>query len=222
MIAPSPSDPRDAAVAQGKGPTAPADVDDMSKLEQPSAAAPPPSVVSKDSGFMKDGVDARRPLELRAEPPKETSKNTEPKALLREVAPSTQSSQNAQITQSPPAKAKGPYVQRNDSRNDQRAIEQNRAREREADLAMKGTAKKRDNAPGGAADTTSDRKRVGGKTFEFRSGAWYDTTYRGQGTVNVRRRTENYDRLDRGLRSIADSFIGTVVTVWNGKAYRID
>jgi hypothetical protein len=62
---------------------------------------------------------------------------------------------------------------------------------------------------------------VSGRTFELRQGAWYDTSYRGQGTINVRRNTETYRKLDRGLRSIAENLIGTIVTVWNGKAYRI-
>ena len=67
----------------------------------------------------------------------------------------------------------------------------------------------------------ANKKEVSGKSFEFRQGAWYDTTYRGQETINVRRNSDEYRKLDRGLRGIADSFIGTVVTLWNGKAYRI-
>ncbi|MGD9588959.1 MAG: hypothetical protein AB7Q37_02160 [Pyrinomonadaceae bacterium] len=74
----------------------------------------------------------------------------------------------------------------------------------------------------GANRMASNRRQVKGKTFEFRQGAWYDTTYRGQGTINVRRNTEDYRKLDGGLKSLAESFIGTVVTIWNGKAYKID
>lgn len=80
----------------------------------------------------------------------------------------------------------------------------------------------RKESPAGANATSADRKQFRGKTFEFRQGAWYDTTYRGQGTINVRRNTEDYQKLDRGLRSLAENFIGTVVTIWNGKAYKID
>jgi len=64
-------------------------------------------------------------------------------------------------------------------------------------------------------------RRVGGKDFQFRNGAWYDTAYRGQGTTNVRRGSDNYKKLDSSLRSIAESLDGVVVTVWGGKAYRI-
>ena len=62
---------------------------------------------------------------------------------------------------------------------------------------------------------------VGGKRFENRNGAWYDSAYRGQGTTNVRRGTDAYKKLDGGLRNIADTLGGTVVVVWKEKAYRI-
>ena len=74
-------------------------------------------------------------------------------------------------------------------------------------------------APSGAG--VSGVRTAGGKKFEMKQGAWYDTSYRGQGTKNVRRGTSEYRGLDTGLRSIAESIGGTVVVVWNGKAYRI-
>jgi hypothetical protein len=44
----------------------------------------------------------------------------------------------------------------------------------------------------------------------------------GQKTTNVSRGSDEYKKLDAGLRSIADSFSGeTVIIVWQGKAYRI-
>ena len=64
-------------------------------------------------------------------------------------------------------------------------------------------------------------RSVGGKTFNNRNGAWYDSTYKNQATMNFRRGTDEYKKLDSGLRSIADNLGGTVVLVWNGKAYRI-
>ena len=62
---------------------------------------------------------------------------------------------------------------------------------------------------------------IGGKTFNNRNGAWYDSAYRGQATTNYRRGTDDYKKLDRGLRNIADTLGGTVVVVWKEKAYRI-
>jgi hypothetical protein len=64
-------------------------------------------------------------------------------------------------------------------------------------------------------------RSVGGKTFNLRSGAWYDTAFRGQPTINIRRGSDEYRKLDGGLRSIAESIGGTVVVVWGSKAYRI-
>lgn len=72
-----------------------------------------------------------------------------------------------------------------------------------------------------AAATRSGIRSAGGKKFESRGGAWYDTSYRGQATNNVARGSEEFDKLDDGLRSIARSIGGVVVVVWKGTAYRI-
>jgi hypothetical protein len=62
---------------------------------------------------------------------------------------------------------------------------------------------------------------VGGNKINNRNGVWYDSAYHGQATINYRRDTEDYKKLDRGLRNIADTLGGTVVVVWQSKAYRI-
>lgn len=67
------------------------------------------------------------------------------------------------------------------------------------------------------AATTS----VGGKTFRRENNVWYDQTYRGQATTNVTRGTDQYKKLDAGLRGIAENLGGTVVIVWKSRAYRI-
>jgi hypothetical protein len=72
-----------------------------------------------------------------------------------------------------------------------------------------------------AGRAVSNLRTAGGKKFEFRDGIWYDTAYTGQGKKDVKRGTEKYLRLDAGLRSIGDQIPGTVVVVWNGKAYKI-
>lgn len=64
-------------------------------------------------------------------------------------------------------------------------------------------------------------RTVSGKTFANRDGAWYDSAYANQSTVNIRRGTNEYKKLDSGLRNIADTLGGTVVVVWKAKAYRI-
>lgn len=70
-------------------------------------------------------------------------------------------------------------------------------------------------------ESPSGRRTVGGKTFEGKQGVWYDTTFQGRPTINVRRGTDEFNKLDSGLRSIANSLSGTVVIVWGAKAYRI-
>jgi hypothetical protein len=74
------------------------------------------------------------------------------------------------------------------------------------------------------ADNTNElfeEKRISGKGFQRRNNVWYDNSYRGQATINVRRGTDEYRKLDGGLRSIAESLNGVVVVMWSGKAYRI-
>ena len=70
-------------------------------------------------------------------------------------------------------------------------------------------------------DAAGGRKVVSGRTFERKDGVWYDTTYQGHPTINVRRGSDEFKRLDAGLRSIANSLSGTIVVVWGAKAYRI-
>ncbi len=71
------------------------------------------------------------------------------------------------------------------------------------------------------ANSLSGRRVVSGKTFELKDGVWYDTKYQSRPTINVRRGTAEFNRLDAGLRSIANSLSGTAVIVWGAKAYRI-
>lgn len=60
-----------------------------------------------------------------------------------------------------------------------------------------------------------------GKTFENRNGIWYDRAYRSQSLTSVKRGTDEYKKLDGGLRKIADQLGGTVIVVWKSKAYRV-
>lgn len=91
---------------------------------------------------------------------------------------------------------------------------------RDAELAKEtNVARKMSRSESNLPDNTS--RRVGGKDFRSRNGAWYDSAYRGQATTNVGRGTEDYRKLDRGLRNIAESLDGVVVVVWKEKAFRI-
>ena len=67
----------------------------------------------------------------------------------------------------------------------------------------------------------SGHRKVDGKSFSRVGSVWYDAAYQGQQTKDVRRGTNEYKKLDSGLRSIADTLGGTVVVVWRDGAYRI-
>jgi outer membrane biosynthesis protein TonB len=88
--------------------------------------------------------------------------------------------------------------------------------------ARSAQARRDENAAAGALDSVSSEIRTfGGKSFRKKNGIWYDSAYAGQSTKKVKRSADDYKKLDGGLRSIADRLGGTVVIVWNGKAYKI-
>lgn len=214
----------DNGVILKKGPSPSAEDDVM--RDAPSGAASRPT--SRGDDEIVDRVenkqienlptDRRRVQEMRAEPKERAKEEQKPPGLM---APSAESSRNSQVTQNTQPKAKGPSTQRNDNRlNEQRNVQLSRSRE--ADAALKSAPKKTDKASTSAGYNSGPQRVVGGKGFVLRQGVWYDTVYNGQGTINVRRNSVNYKKLDGGLRGIAESVPGTVVTVWNGKAYRID
>jgi hypothetical protein len=64
-------------------------------------------------------------------------------------------------------------------------------------------------------------RSIGGKTFDNVGGIWFDKALGKQKQKTVMRGTKDYLKLDSGLRSIADQLGGSVVILWNGKAYRI-
>ena len=67
-----------------------------------------------------------------------------------------------------------------------------------------------------------ETRSVGGKSFNNVGGIWFDSALGKQKQKTVRRGTNDYSKLDAGLRSIADQLGGTVVVLWGGKAYRIE
>lgn len=76
-------------------------------------------------------------------------------------------------------------------------------------------------APEDAKKLAGEQRIVGGKTFNNVGGIWFDAAYANQKQKTVRRGTNDYQKLDSGLRSIADGLGGTVVVLWKGRAYRI-
>lgn len=82
--------------------------------------------------------------------------------------------------------------------------------------------RKQTNPAGSAPKKPIAARTIGNRTFQNLDGVWRDNAYGGQTTVMVTRGSDEYKKLDGGLRSITDSFRGeTVIIVWQGKAYRI-
>lgn len=204
---PSADSPSNTSVAQEVPFTAPADEGKRLRDMQPLATPAPPPPPARSGNFAVDGVASGRVQESRpaAAPP-------DP-AVDKKIEQSKSVPENAPLVRGPMPKSKGPT--RNDRNERNMALEGDRARQ---------TVPRKADSAGSSADLSASggSKSVRGRTFVFRQGAWYDTTYQGQGTINVRRNTNDYKKLDGGLRSIAEGFIGTVVvTIWNGRAYRI-
>lgn len=88
--------------------------------------------------------------------------------------------------------------------------------------------KKKDRAISGA---TNNSRQIGGKTFNRVGGVWIDSTYNAYdgGTSNamlpptrtIRRGSNEYQKLDKQVRIIAESLDGAVIIVWRDGAYRI-
>lgn len=80
-------------------------------------------------------------------------------------------------------------------------------------------------SPAGAAKMAKKKlpvKTVNGKTFNYENSVWVDSQYRqGSPITNVSRGTDEYRKLDSGLKRIAEQFSETVVVVWKTKTYRI-
>lgn len=80
-------------------------------------------------------------------------------------------------------------------------------------------------SPAGAAKMAkkkADSKTVSGKTFNYENSVWIDSEYRqGMPLTNISRGTDEYRKLDGGLKRIAEQFNETVVVVWKAKTYRI-
>jgi hypothetical protein len=87
--------------------------------------------------------------------------------------------------------------------------------------ARSGPLQTQSNQAGNRAFDMEVSRSVGGKTFNNRNGAWYDSAYHGQTTTDVRRGTNEFKKLDGGLKSIANNLNGVVVVIWKQKAYRI-
>jgi hypothetical protein len=176
-----------------------------SSADTTAAAAPPPSVSTQS---LKDLPVTGRAVGERDDLAKEKAENKAAAgAVVTQESAKTDSVSKQQQYPGTPSQS-GPM--RNNENQYNRQLE---------NMDARSAAKKR--AVAREEESSSGRKVVGGKTFERKQNVWYDTTFQGRPTINVRRGTDEFNKLDSGLRSIANSLGGTIVVVWGAKAYRI-
>lgn len=194
-----------AASSAGTGPGGPREnsyvLDGTSSTDTATSGyvAPPPPPVTAAAAQPQDRDKDARADDVALAAPKSEAKADE--ALKESTRNSTLMKQQAGVpTQSGPMR---------NSENQYRVQLENQDR-RAAKVAR-----------GADEESANVRKVVAGRTFERKDGVWYDTNYQGHPTINVRRGSDEFKRLDAGLRSIANSMSGTIVVVWGAKAYRI-
>ncbi len=181
----------------------------------------------KDAKILTDGADVMQPsasAPVSAPPPPAITKPA-PKgeaAAMSEAAPAESKDDESR---SRSAKRKSAENEKSDLSMSSRQT-QDLARTQAGGVAPSKPGPSRDaqqNFPNRADNTLDfyEERRISGKGFQRRNNVWYDNSYRSGPTTNIRRGTEEYRKLDSGLRTIAKSLSGVVVVVWKGKAYRI-
>lgn len=167
---------------------------------KPALAAPTPEISAKESR-----VETKQLAEQQNQPqptPRILSANTERDAETADLAIQKRESSNLAAVTAQPAPAAPAGRAANDDKN-------LRARK-----SLPAETEKTDSE-------NANTRQISGKIFNRKNGVWYDAAYSNQKTTNIRRRTDDYRKLDSGLRIIAESLQGTVVVVWKEKAYRI-
>ena len=83
-------------------------------------------------------------------------------------------------------------------------------------------AARKSSATRSSSEEAPETRSVGGRKFKRQGNAWVDSKLKSSMSVRtVGRGSEEFEKLDSGLRSIAKQLSGEIVVVWKGKAYRI-
>ena len=174
------------------------------QLSKPALPKPPAATDSNVAidGIAERGAAAKLPDELR----------------------SSELEKRVDLSGEPAAKAK--VAASKGAREDVTIVTAPSAAPETADAVKTDDAKKRNEAlnSGRMAAPVESRgpaRTIAGKTFENRDGVWYDSAYKGETAIEIRRDTAAYRKLNAELRTIAEELKTTVVVVWKNKAYRI-
>ena len=107
-----------------------------------------------------------------------------------------------------------------DSRRAQTSSEVAGASRRTVDELV--TQARKSEGAGAGAEEAPEIRSAGGRKFKRQGNAWVDFKFKSSMSIRtVGRNSEEFDKLDSGLRSIAKQLSGEIVVVWKGKAYRI-
>jgi hypothetical protein len=100
-----------------------------------------------------------------------------------------------------------------------------RSESRSAGLLGQSAAAERQQQPKSdkaAPPEEADTRTVGGRKFKRQGSAWIDVKLKSSMSIRtISRGSDEFEKLDTGLRSISQQFSGPIVVVWKGKAYRI-
>lgn len=90
------------------------------------------------------------------------------------------------------------------------------------ELAPSGSGKQASSVESGLnKKVVVETRTVGGKTFQKIGVVWFDLAYNSQTATDISRGSDEYQKLNSGLRSIANNLSGKIIVIWQGKAYRI-
>ncbi len=139
-------------------------------------------------------------------------KAAETREVLKSDAPAGESKRSAPVAAQPTAGASvEDRVRDVDVTADKNKIETEELRTRSAPKVP---------SPKKAPDT--DSRQIGSRLFTKRDGVWIDSQYGSQPLTSVRRGSDDFNKLDSEVRSIADRLTGPVIVVTNGRAVRIN
>jgi hypothetical protein len=72
------------------------------------------------------------------------------------------------------------------------------------------------------SDQIEHTRSAGGRKFQRQGAVWVDSNYKTSMKVKtIARGSDDFQKLDSGLRSIAQQLGGDIIVVWKGKGYRI-
>ena len=217
VVAPPPPKPADAVAQNESVPvTTNGQADPRSNnAAAPSYAPPPPTVESERNDARSREQNAGLYGPRRGES-NEKYKTMDDRSRAGDVAKARDEDRARINTDQPAAKE--------ETKTEAEAARK-RSESRTSSLASRAAGEARQEAPKSdkaGPPAEADTRIVGGRKFTRQGNAWIDSKLKSSMSIKtISRGSEDFEKLDSGLRSIAQQFNGPVVVVWKGKAYRI-